>query len=84
MIYTIHAIESLNYSLPKVLRNRGPFPNDEAIQKTWCLVLQNASNEWKPADSRFEGSAQSIRHFIPKTVCQLEHFHGFYKGSLRI
>ncbi len=28
IIYTINAIESLNYQLQKIIKNRGHFPND--------------------------------------------------------
>src|SRR5262245_32747585 len=30
-IYTTNAIESLNYSLRKIIKNRSLFPNDEAV-----------------------------------------------------
>jgi transposase, mutator family len=33
VIYTTNAIESLNYQLRKVTRNRGHFPSDEAAVK---------------------------------------------------
>jgi len=45
--YTTNAIESLNYSPRKVLKNRGAFPHDESIQKILYLALQNASKKWK-------------------------------------
>jgi transposase-like protein len=32
VIYTTNAIESLNFSLRKVLKNRGSFPNDDSEQ----------------------------------------------------
>lgn len=46
VIVTTNAIESLNYSLRKVLKNRGAFPNDESIRKILYLALQNASKKW--------------------------------------
>jgi len=39
VIYTTNAIESLNYSLRKVLEKRGAFPPDEAILKMLYLGL---------------------------------------------
>ncbi|MEJ1470683.1 MAG: transposase [Candidatus Sedimenticola sp. (ex Thyasira tokunagai)] len=33
MIYTTNAIESLNYTSRKILKNRGSFPNDNSIMK---------------------------------------------------
>jgi transposase-like protein len=46
VIYTTNAIESLNYSLRRVLKNRGAFPSDEAIYKVLYLGLQNVAKKW--------------------------------------
>ena len=46
VIYTTNAIESLNMSLRKVSKNRGSFPNDEAVLKLFYLALQNISKKW--------------------------------------
>lgn len=46
VIYTTNAIESLNYSLRKILKNRGAFPNDDAIYKVLYLGLQNVAKKW--------------------------------------
>ena len=45
-IYTTNAIESMNMSLRKVTKNRGSFPNDEAMIKLMYLGLQNISKKW--------------------------------------
>ena len=45
-IYTTNAIESLNYSLRKIIKNRAVFPNDEAVTKLLYLALRNASRKW--------------------------------------
>jgi transposase-like protein len=45
-IYTTNAIESLNYQLRKVTRNRLTFPNDDAIYKILYLAIRNASEKW--------------------------------------
>jgi putative transposase len=45
-IYTTNAIESLNMSLRKVTKNRGSFPNDEAMIKLLFLALGNISKKW--------------------------------------
>jgi len=39
VIYTTNAIESLNYQLRKVTKNRGHFPNDEAAVKLLWLAI---------------------------------------------
>lgn len=45
-IYTTNAIESLNMSLRKVTKNRGHFPNDEAMLKLLYLALGNIAKKW--------------------------------------
>ena len=46
VIYTTNAIESLNYSMRKVLKNRGAFPSDESILKIFYLALNNVAKKW--------------------------------------
>lgn len=46
VIYTTNAIESLNMSLRKVTKNRGSFPNDEAMFKLLYLALKNIAKKW--------------------------------------
>lgn len=41
VIYTTNAIESLNYQLRKVIKNRGHFPNDAAAVKLLWLAIMN-------------------------------------------
>lgn len=60
IIYTTNAIESVNMSLRKVTKNRGSFPNDDAVMKLFYLALSNISKkwtmplrDWKPALNRF-------------------------------
>jgi len=46
VIYTTNAIESLNFSLPKIIKSRSLFPNDEAIFKLLYLALKNIEKKW--------------------------------------
>lgn len=46
VVYTTNAIESLNYSLRKVIKGRGAFPHDEAIRKLLYLGLRNVAKKW--------------------------------------
>jgi transposase-like protein len=48
--YTTNAIESLNDSPRRVLKNRGAFPSDEAIYKVLYLGLQNVATKWSKLD----------------------------------
>jgi putative transposase len=45
-IYTTNAIESLNMTLRKIIKNRGSFPNDTAALKLLYLALNNISRKW--------------------------------------
>jgi putative transposase len=45
-IYTTNAIESMNMSLRKIIKNRGLFPNDEAVFKILYLALKNIAKKW--------------------------------------
>jgi putative transposase len=39
IIYTTNAAESLNYQLRKIIKNRGHFPNDDAVVKLLWLAI---------------------------------------------
>jgi putative transposase len=59
-IYTTNAIESLNMTLRKVLKNHRAFPTDESALKVVYLAIQNISKkwtmpirEWRPALNQF-------------------------------
>jgi len=45
-VYTTNAIESLNYSIRKVTRNRQSFPTTDAATKLVFMALQNISKRW--------------------------------------
>jgi putative transposase len=47
VLYTTNCIESLTSQLRKVTRNRGPFPNDDAVFKLFFLAIQNAKAHWR-------------------------------------
>lgn len=60
VIYTTNAIESINMSLRKIIKNRSSFPTDEAASKLLYLALNNISrrwtmpiHDWKAALNRF-------------------------------
>jgi transposase-like protein len=59
-IYTTNAIESMNMTLRKVLRNHRSFPTDESAMKVIYLAIHNISKkwtmpirDWKAAPNRF-------------------------------
>jgi putative transposase len=61
IIYTTNAIESLNYQLRKIIKNRGHFPTDDAVIKLLWLAIrdiedkrarQRANERGTPRDQR--------------------------------
>jgi transposase-like protein len=45
VIYTTNSIESLNYQMRKVIKNRGQFPNDGAVVKLLWLAICNIEDK---------------------------------------
>ncbi|WBB97225.1 IS256 family transposase [Solwaraspora sp. WMMA2080] len=61
IIYTTNAIESFNYQIRKIIKNRGHFPTDDAVIKLIWLAIadiedkrarQRAAEAGRPANSR--------------------------------
>jgi putative transposase len=46
IVYTTNAIESLNMSLRKAIKIRGPFPSEDAALKVMYLALRNLAAKW--------------------------------------
>ena len=44
-IYTTNSIESLNYQLRKIIKNRGHFPNDDAVIKLLWLAIRDIEDK---------------------------------------
>jgi putative transposase len=75
IVYTTHAVESLQRILRKVMNTRGSFPHEEAAMKWLPLALGHVSNSWgvlpnwKEALNRFAmlwGSASHSMLFTRK------------------
>ncbi|SEH64888.1 putative transposase [Mycolicibacterium rutilum] len=58
-IYTTNAIESLNYQLRKIIKNRGHFPSDQAAVKLLWLAICNIED--KRARERQKFSEDPLR-----------------------
>jgi putative transposase len=64
VIYTTNAIESVNYSLRRLTKTRGSFPNDEAAIKLLYLGLRNISQRWTmPIQNWKQAMSQLMIHF---------------------
>jgi transposase-like protein len=45
-VYTTNAIESVNYTIQKIIKHRQSFPNDESAMKLIFMGLKNISRKW--------------------------------------
>jgi len=59
-VYTTNAIESLNYTIQKVIKHRQVFPNDESALKLIFMALRNISKKWTMP---FKNWGAVINHF---------------------
>ena len=55
IIYTTNAIESLNYQLRKIIKNRGHFPNDTAVVKLLWLAIRDIEDKRARARAKERG-----------------------------
>ena len=55
-IYTTNAIESMNMTLRKVLKNHRSFPTDESVMKVIYLAIQNISKKWTMPIRNWKGA----------------------------
>lgn len=45
ILYTTNSIESLNYQLRKIIKNRGHFPNDDSVVKLLWLAIRDIEDK---------------------------------------
>jgi transposase-like protein len=60
IIYTTNAIESLNASVRKAVRNKGHFPSDQAATKLIWLALRNITANWKRAPISWQAAKAQL------------------------
>jgi putative transposase len=74
VLYTTNAIESINYQLRKITKNRGHFPNDDALLKLLYLGVRNIT-----------GSRSGNRGAVAANwIAALNAFQIYYPGRLQI
>jgi putative transposase len=68
IIYTTNAIESLNYQLRKIIKNRGHFPNDTAAIKLLWLAIRDIEDKRARQRAKEKGLPPSKRKAPPRLV----------------
>ena len=61
VIYTTNSIESLNYQLRKIIKNRGHFPNDDAVIKLLWLAIRDIEDKRARARDKDRGKPANQR-----------------------
>ena len=61
VIYTTNSIESLNYQLRKIIKNRGHFPNDDAVIKLLWLAIRDIEDKRARAREKDRGKPANQR-----------------------
>ena len=61
VIYTTNSIESLNYQLRKIIKNRGHFPNDTAVVKLLWLAICTIEDKRARAREKERGRPSNER-----------------------
>lgn len=68
IIYTTNAIESFNYQLRKIIKNRGHFPNDEAVVKLLWLAIADIGDKRARARAKERGKPRDQRTAAGKLI----------------
>ena len=68
IIYTTNAIESLNYQLRKIIKNRGHFPSDDAAIKLLWLAIRDIEDKRARARAAEQGLPRDQRKAPPRLV----------------
>jgi putative transposase len=68
IIYTTNAIESLNYQLRKIIKNRGHFPSDDAVIKLLWLAIRDIEDKRACARAKEAGLPADQRRAPGKLV----------------
>jgi putative transposase len=68
IIYTTNAIESLNFQLRKIIKNRGHFPSDDAVIKLLWLAIRDIEDKRARARAKEKGLPANQRRAPARLV----------------
>jgi len=71
VIYTTNAVESVNRSIRKIIKNRSIFPSDEAFRKIHYLSIKNVQKKWNMPVQHWK---QALNQFAVIFSDRLPHF----------
>jgi len=68
IIYTTNAIESFNYQIRKIIKNRGQFPTDDAVIKLIWLAIVDIEDKRARARDKERGKAAHERKALGRLI----------------
>ncbi len=68
IIYTTNAIESFNYQIRKIIKNRGHFPTDDAVIKLLWLAIRDIEDKRARDRAKEKGLPTAQRRAQPRLV----------------
>ena len=77
VIYTTNSIESLNYQLRKIIKNRGQFPNDQAVIKLLWLAIRNIEDKRARERAKEAGRPKGTPRKAPGKLVEGSTIHGW-------
>jgi putative transposase len=70
ILYTTNSIESLNYQLRKIIKNRGHFPNDDAVVKLLWLAIRDIEDKRARQRAREAGQPRGQPRKAPSRLVE--------------
>ena len=81
VIYTTNSIESLNYQLRKIIKNRGHFPNETAAVKLLWLAIRNIEDKRARERDKEAGTPKGTPRLAPGKLVEGAQLQG-WKAAL--
>ncbi len=76
VIYTTNSIESVNYQIRKIIKNRGHFPTDDAAVKLIWLAIMNVEDKRAAERDKERGAPRGTRK-APGRLVEGQTTHGW-------
>lgn len=80
VIYTTNSIESLNYQMRKIIKNRGQFPNDHAVVKLLWLAIRNIEDKRARERAKEAGRPKGQPRTAPAKLVEGSTIQGWTKA----
>lgn len=80
VIYTTNSIESLNYQMRKIIKNRGQFPNDASVVKLLWLAMGNIEDKRARERAKEAGLPKGTNRKAPGKLVEGATIQGWTKA----